>query len=565
MNTTIVATDGLSFRYTRRTTPALDHLSVAIAAGTVTAIIGPAGAGKSTLCAVLAGFMPQFFRGEVSGSATVDGVSPLEGTVLSMLPHVTVVLSQASTQISGVCDTVAGEVGFALANMGVPVDQINQRVTTALVTMEISHLAERSPFMLSGGQQQRMVIAAALALNPPVMIFDEPTAQLDPPTVNALGETLRRLAATGKTIIVAEQHLDWVAAYADRVIVLNAGQVHADGLPQTILADPQLALGRSYAQRLSSYAQTQDVWRGTTIATTHAGLVAGIRLDATVEPVSRPLPSAPITAMQTPVLTCTSVQFAYPNGIPVLTDVDLTIGRGERVALLGRNGAGKSTLLRHFNGLLRPQSGTIALNGINIAKRAPGASAQQMSIVFQDVRNQLFAATVRTEIAYGPSLLGIPKIDQERRVKDALDTCGLTADADTHPYDLPVARRRLVATAAIMALESDVIALDEPTAGLDSHSIETLSSAISACTQAGRAVILVTHDLNFCATHTDRVVLLAGGRIVLDAHWSSLNDDQIALLASEVGLPLGFDVARACGISAGSALHHCLTSPAGLR
>jgi energy-coupling factor transport system ATP-binding protein len=565
MNEAIVTTNGLTFSYTRRTTPALDQLTIAIAAGTVTAIIGPAGAGKSTLCALLAGFMPQFFRGVVGGTATVDGVSPIDGSVHAMLPHVTVVLSQASTQISGVCDTVSGEVGFALANMGVPVDTIRTRVATALATMEISHLAERSPFQLSGGQQQRMVIAAALALNPPVLIFDEPTAQLDPPTVAALGDTMRRLAATGKTIIVAEQHLDWVAAYADRVIVLNAGRLHADGPPQTIIADPQLALGRSYAQRLSSYAQHQGVWQGSTVATTHAGLVQGIRTDAPVEPVSRPLPRAHSAPMQAPVLRCTSVQFAYPTGVPVLTDVDLTIGRGERVALLGRNGAGKSTLLRHFNGLLRPQSGTIALNGVDIAKRAPGTLARQMSIVFQDVRNQLFAATVRTEVAYGPSLLGISKSDQERSVIDAMAVCGLTDDADTHPYDLPVARRRLVATAAILALESDIIALDEPTAGLDSDSIETLSSAIASCTQAGRTVILVTHDLNFCATHTDRVVLLSGGRIVLDAPWASLDDDHIALLDREVGLPLGFDVARTCGIAAGSALHHCLTSPAGLR
>jgi energy-coupling factor transporter ATP-binding protein EcfA2 len=193
--------------------------------------------------------MPQFFRGTVSGTAAVDRVSPLKASVHALLPHVTVVLSQASTQISGVCDTVSGEVGFALQNLGYPVAEIRDRVTAALTTMEIAHLAERSPFQLSGGQQQRLVIAAALALNPPVLVFDEPTAQLDPPTVAALGITLRQLAATGKTIIVAEQHLDWVAAYADRVLVLNHGQVHADGPPAAIIGSADAALGRSYALR----------------------------------------------------------------------------------------------------------------------------------------------------------------------------------------------------------------------------------------------------------------------------------------------------------------------------
>ncbi len=562
MNTTIVSLTELTFTYLRRTSAALDEISLDIAPGTVTAIIGPAGAGKSTLCALLAGFMPQFFRGTVSGNALVDGVSPITESVQALLPHVTVVLSQASTQISGVCDTVAAEVGFALANMGVPVVDIRTRVAEALATMEIGHLADRSPFQLSGGQQQRMVIAAALALNPPVLVFDEPTAQLDPPTVAALGDTLRQLAASGKTIIVAEQHLDWVAAYADRVIVLENGRIHADGPPHTVIADAALALGRSYAYRLATYAQSQGIWLGTHAATTHAALVAGIDKDAALGQPTRPLS---VERSPAGVLQCTSVQFAYPNGIPVLKDVDLTVYRGERVALLGRNGAGKSTLLRHFNGLLRPQSGVIALNGIPIGTRAPGMVAQQMSIVFQDVRNQLFAATVRAEVAYGPSLLQVSKAEQERRVTTALAICGLTSDADTHPYDLPVARRRLVATAAIMALESDIIALDEPTAGLDSISIDTLTQAMDAATRAGRAILLVTHDLNFCATHTDRVVLLAEGRIVLDAPWSALNDAQIAMLDAEVGLPLGFDVAQACGIAAGSALHSCVTAPAALR
>jgi energy-coupling factor transport system ATP-binding protein len=181
------------------------------------------------------------------------------------------------------------------------------------------------------------------------------------------------------------------------------------------------------------------------------------------------------------------------------------------------------------------------------------------------VRNQLFAATVRAEVAYGPSLLGISAAEQQRRVESALTACNLSADADTHPYDLPVARRRLVATAAIMALESDIIALDEPTAGLDDASIQSLSQALGTCTAAGRTVVLVTHDLDFCATHTDRVILLAGGRIILDAQWTALSDTQIELLASHVGLPLGFDVARRAHIKAGTALHRTLTAADALR
>lgn len=563
MTNPIISVDQLSFSYRRQTTPAIANVSFALQPGSVTAIIGKAGAGKSTLCALLAGFMPQFFRGKTSGSLQVAGRDPLTSSIIEMLPHATMVTSQASTQISGVCFSVAEEVGFALQNLSFPIAEITQRVQRAMELMEITHLAERSPFQLSGGQQQRLVIAAALALSPPILILDEPTAQLDPPAVAALGVTLRNLAQAGQTIVVAEHHLDWVGAYADRVLVLRDGHLIADDAPRAILADATRADGRPYCVRLSHHAQHHGVWLADhPTAITPAELSAGIDTAAPVAEITRPLATAPATST---ILDIKNVSFTYPNGVAVLHGVNLQIAKGERIALLGRNGAGKSTLLRHFNGLLRPQQGQVRLHGRDIKTTAPGALAQQASIVFQDVRNQLFAATVRTEVAYGPSLLGISKSDQERRVIDAMAVCGLTDDADTHPYDLPVARRRLVATAAILALESDIIALDEPTAGLDSDSIETLSSAIATCTKAGRTVILVTHDLNFCATHTDRVVLLAGGRIVLDAHWASLNDDHIALLEHEVGLPLGFDVARTCGIAAGSALHQCLTSPAGLR
>jgi energy-coupling factor transport system ATP-binding protein len=242
------------------------------------------------------------------------------------------------------------------------------------------------------------------------------------------------------------------------------------------------------------------------------------------------------------VVVCQNVRFTYPNGVAVLHDVDLRIGRGERVALLGRNGAGKSTLLRHFNGLLRPQHGSVLLDGRDIRGRAPGSLATTLSIVFQR----------------------LPALEQRRRVAAALDLCGLASDAETHPYDLPVARRRLVATAAILALESTVICLDEPTAGLDPASIDVLAAAIDTVATQGRSVVLVTHDLDFCAAHTDRIVLLQHGRIVLDAPWSALTDADIALLEREVGLPLGYTVARAAGITAQTPLHRVLTDPRAL-
>ena len=426
MTTPIISVDQLSFNYRRQTKPAIANVSFALQSGSVTAIIGKAGAGKSTLCALLAGFMPQFFRGKTSGSLQVDGRDPLTSSIIEMLPHATMVTSQASTQISGVCFSVAEEVGFALQNLSFPVAEITQRVQRAMELMEITHLAERSPFQLSGGQQQRLVIAAALALSPPILILDEPTAQLDPPAVAALGVTLRNLAQAGQTIVVAEHHLDWVGAYADRVLVLRDGHLIADDVPRAILADESRADGRPYCVRLSHHAQHHGVWLAD-----------------------------------------------HPTAI---TPAELSAG-----------------------------------------------------------------------------------------IDTALAICGLTALADIHPYDLPVAQRRLVATAAIMALESDLIALDEPTAGLDEANITQLVTAMDYATAHGRAVVLVSHDLDFCAAQTDRVVLIQAGVVAIDTRWDTLTSAQLSLLQHEVGLPLGQATCVERALAPQSALARVLCQPSALR
>ncbi len=563
MTTPIISVDQLSFNYRRQTKPAIAEVSFALQPGSVTALIGKAGAGKSTLCALLAGFMPQFFRGKTSGSLQVDGRDPLTSSIIEMLPHATMVTSQASTQISGVCFSVAEEVGFALQNLSFPIAEITQRVQRAMELMEITHLAERSPFQLSGGQQQRLVIAAALALSPPILILDEPTAQLDPPAVAALGVTLRNLAQAGQTIVVAEHHLDWVGAYADRVLVLRDGHLIADDAPRAILADATRADGRPYCVRISHHAQHHGVWLANhPTAITPAELSAGIDTAVPVAEVTRPLATAPATST---ILDIENVSFTYPNGVAVLHGINLQIAKGERIALLGRNGAGKSTLLRHFNGLLRPQQGRVKLHGRDIKTTAPGALAQQASIVFQDVRNQLFAATIRTEVAFGPSMLKLSAAEVTRRVDTALAICGLTDLAETHPYDLPVAQRRLVATAAIMALESDLIALDEPTAGLDEANITQLITAMDHATAHGRAVVLVSHDLDFCAAQTDRVVLIQAGVVAIDTRWDALTSAQLSLLQHEVGLPLGQATCVERAIAPQSALARVLCQPLALR
>jgi len=505
VNSISIANVSFAYRDTRRA--ALRELSLQVAEGQICAVVGRGGAGKSTLCALCAGFIPQFFAGAIRGSAHVDGQDVITTPIAQLTRHVALVTTNPASQISGARFTVFEEVAFGLENIGMPVPEMRSRVEWALGAMGIADLGERSPFALSGGQQQRMVIAAALALKPPVLVLDEPITQLDPHAANNLAALLRSLAGQGTTILVAEHRLDWVAELADQVVALDDGQLIAEGTPAVVFGNPLLA-------------------------------ERGIRMLRTQRVTPKPSPTAAVTRAA-PLLTLDSVSYNYPGGVAALRNVSLAIGAGEQVAMLGRNGAGKSTLARHLNGLLRPESGQVLVAGQDTRRASVASCARHVGLVFQDVRNQLFARTARDELRFGPRNLRYPPAKIEALVDSALDALGLREVADEHPYDLPYAMRRLVAIAAVVAMDSPVLVLDEPTAGLDTSAVERLVQLCQQRAARGTSTIVITHDLDFAYAALDRVILLDAGTIALDAHWDTLDAAQSALLDASVGLPSG--------------------------
>src|SRR3954469_8135186 len=236
----IIALQNVSFSYGLSTQRALSNLTLLVPAGQICGVVGRAGAGKSTLAAICAGFIPNFHNGKFSGQARIDGQDVLEKTVAELVSHVGLVGSNAFSQISGARFTVYEEIGFGLENLGLPRAEIAERIEWALKAMQLEDLRDRSPYALSGGQQQRLVLAATLAMRPPVLVLDEPTAQLDPPTIAYLADLLRELARQGTTILFAEHRLEWTAELAERVLVLDAGKLIDDGPPETVLANQAL-------------------------------------------------------------------------------------------------------------------------------------------------------------------------------------------------------------------------------------------------------------------------------------------------------------------------------------
>jgi energy-coupling factor transport system ATP-binding protein len=253
--------------------------------------------------------------------------------------------------------------------------------------------------------------------------------------------------------------------------------------------------------------------------------------------------------MSEPAILVENVAFDYPRGVRALDGIDLRIDGGERVVIVGQNGSGKSTLVRQFNGLLRPTSGQVSINGRPVGRRHVAELAREVGLVFQNPDRQIFAGTVRAEVAFGPRNLGLDETERDAAVERALATVGLLGDEATNPYDLGFSRRKLLALASILAMETPIVILDEPTTGQDARGIERVQRIVAELSAAGRTVIAVSHDMRFVAESFERVVVMRAGRIVLDgtpaeafseAAWPTLASTYLEPpLAARVGARLG--------------------------
>lgn len=540
--------DGVTFTYESATDPALADVSCSVEGGSFVGVTGPADAGKTTFCRLVPGFVPNFFGGDFSGTVVVDGVDTAEAGIAALGNTVGYVFENPFDQLTGAATTVLEEVAFGLEQRGVPSAELEARARAELERVGVADLADRDPSTLSGGQLQRVAIASVLALDPEVLVLDEPTSQLDPDGTEAVFDVASRLNADGYTVVLVSQDLQRLAPRSDRLLVFESGRLARDGPPREVLADrslddavrvpPTVAIGRGLRSRgvvpadrplpLTVDEAVEEVRR-------HAGDVAA------------PSPADDDRAADggNSRIRLDGVRHVYESGVEALGGVDLAMNDG-CVAVLGHNGAGKTTLAKHLNGLLEPTSGRVLVRGTDTRTSRVAELAADVGLSFQDPDDQLFRSTVEEEVRFGPENLSPD--DVAGRVEAAIERMRLDEVRATDTYELGRPVRKRVALASVLAMETPVVVLDEPTGGQDAAGVSIIEEAVSDLVADGRLVVCITHDVEFARACADRVVALSAGEVVADGAPREVFTDAEAMDETGLQAPIATRVGAALGV-----------------
>jgi energy-coupling factor transport system ATP-binding protein len=552
--------EGVGFRYGTSEIQALDGVTLEVREGEFVGLIGPTGAGKSTLCQMLNGIVPQFHGGAYRGRGTVAGHDTVDVPTAVIARSVGMVLEDPETQLTAV--TVEAEVAFALENQAMPTPEIWARVGEALDLVGLSGLEKKHPAHLSGGQKQRLAIAAALALRPRIVVLDEPTSQLDPQAATDVFAILRRINREhGMTVVVASHAAEELAAFATRVVMLSEGRVVADGPPGEVFARVDFLAGRA--------VRPPDVTQ--TVAAL-APRLAGAEADAAEQPPKgdggdRTPPGAlPVTlpdarrwaetrraalaALPRPPEEAPAphADAAPAMSVRGLGHVDLDVARGGFVGIVGPNGSGKSTLVKHFIKVLAPTRGHVEVDGADIAGLSVAGLAQRIGYVAQNAHQQLFCGSVREEVGfalrYRSRRQTLPQEEIDRKVDAALDAMDLRDVAERHPVALSRGDQLRTVIAAILALDPEILIFDEPTTGQDWRGALAILDVLRRLNGRGKTVVLITHHLYLLHGYVDRLVVMCEGGVRLDGPLRDVLYDEAALSAAGLAPPQTVQLAR---------------------
>lgn len=505
----VVEFKNFTFKYVNQLEPTLKNINLEIKKGEKVLIAGPSGSGKSTLGSCLNGIVPFSKEGGFKGTLTVNGVEPYETSIFDISKNVGTVLQDQDGQFIGL--TVGEDVSFIDENNLVPQDEMIKNTESALETVSMERFINHSPQELSGGQKQSVSLAGIMRSSADILLFDEPLANLDPYS----GKHAMKLICdiqkkTGKTIIVIEHRIEDVLEQDfDRVIILNKGEVVANSTPEELFRKDMF---RKYGLREPLYIEALK-YSGVDLEKDSIYPITKIGTPENIEKVQKWCDSITIkkNEFKENILDIKTISFSYNEEKAILKNVTFSLNKGEILALLGNNGAGKSTLCKVITGIEKETSGDITLLNKSIIKESIKRRGEKIGFVMQNPNHMITQETLLEEVQFGLKIRGIKNYVE--KAEKALEICGLHEFRHWPVTSLSYGQKKRLTIAAILALEPEVLILDEPTAGQDYKRYKEFMSFIKDIAKNGVGIILITHDMHLALEYANRAVVLCNGTI----------------------------------------------------
>lgn len=496
----------------------LQGINFDVERGEFIGLIGPSGAGKTTLCLALAGIIPNEIRGDRKGRVKIFGKDSSTASVSELAQHIGVVFQDPDTQF--VTMRVIDEVAFPLENFGVSREEIMKRVKEALEFVSMWEYREKFPHELSGGQKQRVAVASMLARQPELLILDEPTSDLDPVGKKEVFSVLDKLRdEKGITVIVVDHNTDDLVRYVDRFLVINKGKVVAEGDARTVFSKVEEleGMGVRTPQAAKLFIKVRGEYQplnGQIPLTVDESIRALSEVRSYLKVESVKGNSAMEDVTREPAIKFIETSYEYEDGTLAVNDVNFSVLYGEFLAIIGPNGSGKTTLAKLMTGIYKPTKGRVEIFGEDSRRLSTSTVATKVGYVYQNPDHQLFCTSVYEEIVFALKQLKLEEREIGKRVEEALTFMGLNGFEETQPFFLSKGERQRLAIAAVLAMGPQVLIVDEPTTGQDELHSRKIMEVLVRLKQAGKTIIVITHDLSLVSRYAERVAVMHNGKLV---------------------------------------------------
>ena len=522
----MISFKNFSFKYNNVVDKTLKNIDLTINKGEKVLIVGPSGSGKSTLSHCINGLIPFSYNGEIEGELIIDNIKPYEESLSDVSKKVGTILQDQDSQFIGL--SVGEDVAFNFENNAMPLKEMKVKVIDALELVNMVDFINHSPYELSGGQKQRVSLAGVLGSDAEVLLFDEPLANLDPASGKEIMQLINDIhEKTNKTIIIVEHRIEDVLEQPfDKVIVINKGEVQGFGTPDEILKSDLL---KNNGLREPLYLEAMKL-AGCDISQSE-NLKDLSNIDEKNKEVlknwfNNETSNKDSIIKEEKILEVKNLAFSHDGIKNTINDVSFHLNKGEILAVLGNNGAGKSTLCRLITGILKPQKGSIFLNNQCIDSWSIKQKGSSIGYVMQNPNQMISQHMIKDEIALGLKCRNYSKEEIDKKVEEVLKICGLYPYRNWPVSALSYGQKKRVTIASILAINPEVIILDEPTAGQDYKHYTEFMEFIKELSAQGISIILITHDMQLTLEYCHRAVVLSGGEKIADDKPSNILTDE---------------------------------------